>query len=695
MKKQHSLSDDVTSLKGVGKVTGENLLKINIKKVEDLLFHLPIRYQNKTKITQISEMENGCEYLFDGHIDSRKVLYRGKRNLVCSVNDGTGVLELRFFHFTKFQLQNLSVGQRIIGFGVAKQSLLKTTMFHPEYQIIDTSQKYVLSKFLTPIYRTTEGVQQKKLFSLIQQALTIMNASKEEIDLLPHDLIEKNDFPPILTALNFVHRPDCKQLAPYALQEHLIKIKKRLAIEEIIAHQLKFQNKSLFSQKFKSKKIVNPDSLRKLFLSNLDFSLTKGQLGVIKEIDIDLKSSRPMNRLLQGDVGSGKTVIAAAAFTKILCNNQKVALMAPTELLAEQHYKNIKSWYANLEIETLLLTGNTEREQREYVLSKLLHVNPLIVIGTHSLFQKEVVFKNLGLCIFDEQHRFGVEQRLRLLEKSNTAHTRAHQLLMTATPIPRTLAMTYFSKLDISNLRERPAFQKEVQTFVMSETNRSEIVKRIVEKINKKQQIYWVCPLIEESDIKQKQAATLIANQLTEQMPLLNIGLIHGKLKEHEKETIMRAFQEGKIDLLVATTIIEVGVDVPNATLIIIENSENLGLSQLHQLRGRVGRGKNSSKCLLLYKAPLGDAAKERLDLIRETTDGFKIADRDLKMRGPGQLKGKKQSGFTNFKIANFETHEELFHQANRYLTNNPQLSDSVMKKLTNRWESSELLESI
>ena len=641
----------MTRLRGVGPQVAERLEKLGIRSVEDLLFHLPLRYEDRTRITPIGTLRPGHTASVEGVVELTEIAFRGRRMLLTRLSDGTGALTLRFFHFNAAQQAMLARGARLRCYGEARPGKLTLEMVHPEYKILGAEDLKPQAPALTPIYPATEGVQQMKLRALTDQALSWLahgNTTLEE--LLPPELLGK-DMPPLAEALRYVHRPPPD--APLdALMDGSHPDQQRLAFEELLAHHLSLRRLRLAEDKTRAASLAGPGKFAAKFLNGLPFKLTGAQERVAGEILKDISRAHPMMRLVQGDVGCGKTVVAALAALACIEAGKQAALMAPTELLAEQHYRNFLKWFAPLGIEPVWISGRLKGAEREGALELLQSGAAPLAIGTHALFQEDVRFKSLALVIIDEQHRFGVHQRLALREKGATEGMHPHQLIMTATPIPRTLAMTAYADLDISAIDELPPSRKPVKTVAIVEARRAEVVQRVHQVCAEGRQVYWVCPLIEESELLQAQAAEDTAAALKVALPDLKVGLLHGRLKAKERDVIMAEFTSGRMHLLVATTVVEVGVDVPNASLMIIENAERLGLSQLHQLRGRVGRGAAESNCVLLYHPPLSSSAKARLDVMRATNDGFEIARRDLELRGPGELLGTRQAGEINLRIA-------------------------------------------
>jgi ATP-dependent DNA helicase RecG len=651
MLKKNATLDKIPAqyIKGVGPRLAALLEKRGIYTVQDILFHLPCRYQDRTRITPIRTARADDWVVIEGKISDTQ----SGRRFICKLNDHSGYIHLLFFHITSQQKSALTAGTRLRCYGEVRLSTQGLTLIHPEYQIISEKEYMPVDDRLTPIYASTEGISQTLWRKITQEALLRMNSEN-----LPDYLSSPKTEFSLQAILTYIHRPP-----PAANVEQLMQkqhpMQKRLAFEELLAHHLSLR---LRREKIKEKSALAlhvDEKKYQQFLAQLNFKLTRAQLRVIQEIFHDMSQGHPMLRLIQGDVGSGKTVVAAIAALQV-CNSQaQTAFMVPTELLAEQHYKHFVEWFTSWNISILNLTGKLKSKQKSEIIEKIKNHTPLIIIGTHALFQENIVFKKLGLVIIDEQHRFGVEQRLALKQKGVSPH----QLMMTATPIPRTLAMTFYADVNVSIIDELPPGRTPVKTVAMPASRREEVIARIQKAHLEKRQIYWVCPLIEESDLLQQQAAETTAIRLRQTLPHLKIGLIHGKLKSDQKDSIMNKFKENTIDVLVATTVIEVGVDVPNASVMIIENAERLGLAQLHQLRGRVGRGNVESYCILLYQSPLSLIAQERLRVIREFQDGFKIAEKDLALRGPGELLGIRQTGVLSLRIADLERDQALFEK--------------------------------
>ena len=640
----------VTVLRGVGAALAQRLSALGVATTQDLLFLLPLRYEDRTRVVPLGELRAGQRAAVEGEVLLTEVVFRGRRQMLCKIADGSGYLTLRFFYFTTQQRSALARGVRVRCFGEARRGPNGLEIVHPEYRRIDPGTAEPTEEHLTPIYPGTEGVTQGRLRMLVGMALDQTTARDIE-DWLPAIVLADSRLPTLREALSYVHRPPAD--APVQmLLEWRHPAQRRLAFEELLAHQLSLK---LLRQRIQSDPgwpLRAGGALKQSLLAALPFTLTAAQRRALQEIEHDLKLPKPMLRLVQGDVGCGKTLIAALAATLAVQTGRQAALMAPTELLADQHAQNFRRWFEPLGISVTLLTGRQTGKARAAVLQGIREGHAAIVIGTHALFQEQVEFAALALVIVDEQHRFGVHQRLSLREKGSAGGRQPHQLIMTATPIPRTLAMTAYADLDVSVIDELPPGRTAVKTVVLADVRRDEVVQRIRSACLAGRQAYWVCPLIDESDEMPYQAAEETAASLAEALPELKVGLIHGRLQPKAKEAMMRRFKAGEIQLLVATTVIEVGVDVPNATLMVIENAERMGLAQLHQLRGRVGRAQHASSCLLLYRAPLSPIARARLSVMRDTNDGFEVARRDLELRGPGELLGTRQTGLAQMRVA-------------------------------------------
>lgn len=661
-------------------------MRLNITTVQDLLFHLPLRYEDRTTLTPVGALRPGDRALIRGVVEHAEAVYRGRRMLVVALSDGTGKLTLRFFHFSSAQQRRLRRGVEIECFGEVRAGQVGLEMVHPEYRVSPPTESG--AETLTPVYPATEGLQQARLRDLASQALDRLDAGAALNEWLPRDIREGLALPALGDALHFVHHPPPgADLDRLSAGEH--PAQQRLAFEELLAHNLSLVQMRARLRAQPSASLTPTGSLRSKFLNALPFELTGAQERVAEEITRDLRQEHPMLRLVQGDVGSGKTVIAALAALQAAESGQQTALVAPTELLAEQHWRNFRGWFQPLGLELVWLTGKVRGAARQRALEQIAG-GAAIVIGTHALMQEGVDFAKLALVIIDEQHRFGVHQRLQLRDKGMAGVMVPHQLVMTATPIPRTLAMSAYADLDTSLIDELPPGRKPPVTAVMPDARRVEIIERIRDMCSGPQQAYWVCTLIEESEQLQAENATHTADLLTNELPELRIGLIHGRLNTDQKERVMQVFVAGELDLLVATTVIEVGVDVPRANLMVIENAERLGLSQLHQLRGRIGRGGDRSHCILLYKAPLTESAQRRLQAMRETSDGFEIARLDLELRGPGEVLGTRQTGMLEFRIADLLRDRKLLPQvretADRLLRDYPEHVNPLIR----RWVGAE-----
>jgi ATP-dependent DNA helicase RecG len=651
----------VTVLRGIGPRVAEKLKRLNIYTVQDVLFHLPSRYEDRTRIVPMGSVRAGEQVVVQGEVDLAEVKFGRRRSLLVRISDGTGALTLRFFHFNKAQQAGFARGSHVRCFGEVRSGPVTLELVHPEYQLVTADATLVGEEHLTPIYPATEGVHQLTLRAITEQALQQLERGGKHAltDWLPTQLANQFRMTTLPAALHYVHRPPPDaDVGLLAAGSH--PAQQRLAYEELLAHHLSLRRLRQRAEHAQAPPLAGKQALAARLLDSLPFTLTAAQSRVIGEIRADLARNHPMARLVQGDVGSGKTVVAACAALAAVEAGYQVALMAPTELLAEQHFSSFSDWLVPLGIDVVWHAGKLKGKARAATLESIGKGTAAIAIGTHALFQDEVEFARLGLVIIDEQHRFGVHQRLALRDKGRSGEQRPHQLVMTATPIPRTLAMTVYADLDTSIIDELPAGRLPVKTVAISQERRDEVIQSVQKACAGGQQAYWVCTLIEESELLQCQAAENTAELLTEALPDQRVALVHGRLKAVEKESLMQAFKQGDIDLLVATTVIEVGVDVPNASLMIIENPERLGLAQLHQLRGRVGRGSLQSSCVLLYQAPLSENARARLAVLRETGDGFEIARRDMELRGPGEVLGTRQTGEMQFHIADLLRDEAL-----------------------------------
>lgn len=676
----------VETLKGVGAVVATRLEKLGIHTLQDVLFHLPFRYQDRTRLSRIGELRPGVEALVCGEVLLAEVVLRQRRSLLVRINDGTGSITLRFFHFSQGQVSQFVKGKSVQCFAEVRRGAGMPEMVHPEYKVLsdDAPTNVSLSDTLTPFYHTTEGVQQAMLRKLTDQALALLDQQSLQDHIL-NKTLDDRQLPDLVAALRIVHRPP-PDADVSALIEGLHPAHRRLAFEELVAHRLGLRLLRVEAHTYQAPMVRPAGKLLADLRSSLSFELTNAQQRVLKDVLDDMGNCEPMLRLVQGDVGSGKTVVAALAAAQAVEAGYQVAMMAPTELLAEQHMLNFTQWFESLGIGVVWLTGKLRVAARRASIEAIATGTHQIVVGTHALFQKDVTFSNLGLAIIDEQHRFGVHQRMALRNKGANTTSLPHQLIMTATPIPRTLAMTAYADLDVSVIDELPPGRKPVTTVALDNARRGEIVQRVGAAIEQGRQVYWVCTLIEESDSLQAEAAEDTLQVLREQLPQHKIGLIHGRLKPLDKEQLMQSFKQQEIDLLVATTVIEVGVDVPNASLMIIENSERLGLSQLHQLRGRVGRGSAQSSCILLYQSPLSTNARERLGIMRETNDGFLIAQKDLELRGAGEVLGTRQTGLAEFRIARLGRDDDLLDDVALTADDMLATSRSSVDALVRRW---------
>ncbi|HTE16655.1 MAG TPA: ATP-dependent DNA helicase RecG, partial [Burkholderiales bacterium] len=681
------------SLAGLSKAVLDKLAKLNIASKFDLVLHLPLRYDDETQLYPIKDAPTGRDVLIEATVVECDIKYRPRRQLVCHLEDGSGVVTLRFFSFYGSQVKHFAAGARVRAFGEIRHGFFGAEMVHPRYRIVQGETP--VAEALTPVYPTTAGMGQDTLRKLIVRAL----ASEKLDDTLPDALIRQHALPKFRDAVYFLHNPS-PDVVQQDLQLRAHPAWRRMKFDELLAQQLSMRVHQQRRRGVGAPALRPRGTLVSRLLKDLPFKLTGAQQRAVAQLREDLSKPHPMQRLLQGDVGSGKTVVAAMAALQCVENKYQVALMAPTEILAEQHYRKFSAWLAPLGINIAWLSGGIKKTVKKQILTRIAAGDIPIVVGTHALFEDDVVFNNLGLAIIDEQHRFGVRQRLALRLKGThagdtvnankpEASAQPHQLMMSATPIPRTLAMSYYADLDVSVIDELPPGRTPVTTKLVSDARRDEVIARVREACAAGSQAYWVCPLVEEieageapDDKKPKKphkpgraarvgmealqlkAAMETYETLSAAFPDLKVGLAHGRLKGEEKSAVMGAFQRGEVQLLVATTVIEVGVDVPNASLMVIENAERMGLSQLHQLRGRVGRGAAQSACILLYRTPLSPMARERLKIIFENTDGFEVARHDLRMRGPGELLGARQSGVPLLRFADLTTDVDLLDAA-------------------------------
>lgn len=675
----------LTVFKGIGPAMAEKLARLGLKSVQDVLFHLPLRYQDRTRITPIGALQPGMDAVIEGTVLAADVVMGRRRSLLCRIQDGSGTLTLRFYYFSGALKASLQRGTRLRCYGEVRPGASGLEIYHPEMQQLDGQQPAPVSTTLTPIYPATEGLTQQRLRSLSEAALSWLDQGNTLPDLLGPELTQQYQLSPLRDAIHLLHRPPA-DVDLQALEDGRHWAQHRLAFEELLAHQLTMLRLRNEVRSYRAPAMQASGELAALFLKQLGFPLTQAQRRVADEIIADLQQPRPMLRLMQGDVGAGKTVVAALAALQALEAGWQVALMAPTEILAEQHFNNFQRWLLPLGISVAWMAGKLKGKVRSNQLQMIATGDAAMVIGTHALFQPEVQFHNLGLAIIDEQHRFGVQQRLALKDKGAAGKFSPHQLIMTATPIPRTLAMSAYADLDTSVLDELPPGRTPINTLLVSDSRRDEVVNRVRAGCREGRQAYWVCTLIEDSEQLQAQAAEVTWETLREQLPELSIGLIHGRMKAPEKAEIMAAFKSGDLHLLVATTVIEVGVDVPNASLMIIENPERLGLAQLHQLRGRVGRGSTASHCVLLYHPPLSALGRERLSIMRESSDGFVIAEKDLELRGPGEVLGTRQTGLVQFRIADLVRDADLLPLVQQAAVTFMQYHPQSVSALIDRW---------
>ncbi|WES90149.1 ATP-dependent DNA helicase RecG [Dickeya fangzhongdai] len=673
----------LSTLAGVGASQAEKLARLGLETVQDLLLHLPLRYEDRTHLYLINDLLPGMYATVEGEVLRSDITFGRRRMLTCQISDGSGMLTLRFFNFNAAMKNSLSPGQRVLAYGEVRRGKLGGEMIHPEYRVQGESTAVELQETLTPVYPTTEGIRQATLRKLTDQALELLNTHPID-ELLPqemrHGLISLPD------ALRTLHRPPPDvQLAELEQGKH--PAQQRLVMEELLAHHLSMLAVRAGAQRHHALALEPKDNLKQQLLAALPFNPTGAQQRVVAEIEQDMNRSFPMMRLVQGDVGSGKTLVAALTALRAIAHGKQVAMMAPTELLAEQHAANFRRWFEPLGIEVGWLAGKQKGKARQAQQEAIASGQVSMVIGTHAIFQQQVQFNGLALVIIDEQHRFGVHQRLALWEKGEEQGFHPHQLIMTATPIPRTLAMTAYADLDTSVIDELPPGRTPVTTVAIPDTRRDDIIQRVRNAcLQEGRQAYWVCTLIEESELLEAQAAEATCQELKAALPDLTIGLVHGRMKAQEKQAVMEAFKTNQLHLLVATTVIEVGVDVPNASLMIIENPERLGLAQLHQLRGRVGRGAVASHCVLLYKTPLSKTAQIRLQVLRDSNDGFVIAQRDLEIRGPGELLGTRQTGNAAFRVADLLRDQALIPQVQRVSRHIHEHYPEHARALIDRW---------
>ncbi|ALV94151.1 MULTISPECIES: ATP-dependent DNA helicase RecG [Pantoea] len=672
----------LSTLTGVGASQAGKLAKLSLFTIQDLLLHLPLRYEDRTQLYKINNLLPGVWATVEGEVLHSDITFGRRRMLVCQISDGSGVLTMRFFNFNAGMKNSLAPGRRVTAYGEIKRGQRGAEIIHPEYRVQGEQGGVELQETLTPVYPTTEGIRQATLRNLTDQALTLLETCPIA-ELLPSEL--SGGLMSLPDALRTLHRPP-PDLPLSELETGRHPAQKRLILEELLAHNLSMLAVRAGAQRHHALPMPARHHLVDQLLAALPFSPTGAQKRVVEEIERDLANDFPMMRLVQGDVGSGKTLVAALAALNVIAHGKQVALMAPTELLAEQHANNFRQWFAPLGIEVGWLAGKQKGKAREAQQEAIASGQVAMVVGTHALFQEQVKFNGMALVIIDEQHRFGVHQRLALWEKGEEQGFHPHQLIMTATPIPRTLAMTAYADLDTSTIDELPPGRTPVTTVAIPDSRRGDIIERVKNACHEGRQAYWVCTLIEESDVLEAQAAEATWEELKAALPGLQVGLVHGRMKPAEKQAVMAAFKANDIQLLVATTVIEVGVDVPNASLMIIENPERLGLAQLHQLRGRVGRGAVASHCVLLYKAPLSKTAQKRLQVLRDSNDGFVIAQHDLEIRGPGELLGTRQTGNAEFKVADLLRDQGMIPEVQRVARHIHQHYPEQAQALIERW---------
>lgn len=677
-------STPITQLRGIGAAQAEKFARLGVRTLQDVLFHLPYRYQDRTRITPIGAARDGDEVLIQGRVLIADVVIRKRRSFICRIEDGTGQISLRFFHFSASQVKQLEAGVIVRCYGEVRLTGLGKEMTHPEYRVLDNPD-VPIEAALTPLYPATEGLQQGSLRRISDQVLALLGKAQQVAELLPVDALHQAQWPSLTEALLYVHRPP-PDAPVQALLEGRHRAQQRLALEELTAHNLSLLKLRDRVKRQNAVALPNSSALEQQLIASLPFKPTNAQQRVHQELGADLAQPHPMLRLVQGDVGAGKTLVAARAALLAIDAGYQVALMAPTEILAEQHYHAFLEWYEPLGIRVAWLAGKLKGKKRNEQLALIETGTAQMVVGTHALFQEDVHYRNLALVIIDEQHRFGVHQRLALKQKGEASGIAPHQLIMTATPIPRTLAMSAYADLDTSIIDELPPGRTPVKTVVIENQRRNEVIARVRNACREGRQVYWVCTLIEESEQLEAQAAEDTAAQLQMVLPDVKIGLVHGRLKPAEKADIMDRFKQAELQVLVATTVIEVGVNVPNASVMIIENPERLGLAQLHQLRGRVGRGATESFCVLLYQQPLSKQGRERLDIMRQTNDGFVIAEKDLELRGPGEVLGTRQTGDLNFRIADLQRDALLLDDAKALAQWLRQKSPQQVEPLIQRW---------
>jgi ATP-dependent DNA helicase RecG len=701
---ESNFGQPIVGLSGAGPKVAEKLAARGLLTLQDLWLQLPLRYEDRTSLTPIAQLQPGVAAQVEGTIEAIERGFRYRPVLRVAIGDDSrGTLVLRFFHFRAAQVGQFAPGTRIRVYGTPRPGQQGLEIVHPSYKLIGVDGEAPLGDTLEPVYPAIEGVGPATMRKLIAQALDRL-PDQATLELLPEHLLRAMQLPTLREALITMHRP-ARDADVAALSAGTHPAQRRLALEELLAHHLSLRRQRIALQQHGAHALAGQGVLVAQLLDALPFQLTRAQQKVFAQIRSDLAHPRPMLRLVQGDVGSGKTVVAALAAMLAVEAGKQVALAAPTELLAEQHLANLRGWLEPLGVRVAWLAGKVTGKARAKVLEEVASGHAQVVVGTHALMQESVAFHDLALAIVDEQHRFGVHQRLALRDKGTQGHDGAnrvpHQLVMTATPIPRTLAMAAYADLDVSAIDELPPGRTPVQTIALSAERRPELVERIRAACAEGRQVYWVCTLIEEAEDDPKaapaarggpamrieaQAAQTTFEQLTEALPQARVALVHGRMKPAEKQAVMRAFKQGESDLLVATTVIEVGVDVPNASLMVVENAERLGLAQLHQLRGRVGRGAAASSCVLLYQAPLSQMARQRLDTMRQTNDGFVIAEKDLELRGPGELLGTRQTGLAAFRVADLARDAGLLPQVHDLADTLLATSPALAERITERW---------
>ncbi len=657
----------------------ERLARLGVHRLADLVLHLPLRYEDETELVPIAQAPPGTSVQVEGTVIETRIEFRPRRQLLCRIEDASGTLTMRFFNFYPSQQKALARGTQVRLVGEIRRGLFGAETIHPRYRTVRADTP--LPESLTPVYPTTAGLSQDGIRKIVARALGETDLS----ETLPEDVRRHLGLQSFEVSVRLLHNPPPTADAA-SLQERSHPAWQRLKFDELLAQQLSMRLHYQRRSRIRAHSLGESGELPRRLVRKLPFTLTTAQSRVLEEIRADLARSQPMQRLLQGDVGSGKTIVAALAALQAIESGFQVAVMAPTEILAEQHYRKFLHWLKPLGIDVAWLSGSLRKKEREHALEQLASGDIKLGVGTHALFQEQVAFRNLGLAIIDEQHRFGVRQRLMLRMKGGDDRTQPHQLMMSATPIPRTLAMSFYADLDVSVIDELPPGRTPVVTKLVADSRRDEVLARVREACAGGSQAYWVCPLIEESEALQLQTAIDTYERVQLEFPELKTGLVHGRMRAAEKAGVMEAFQSGEIQLLVATTVIEVGVDVPNASLMVIEHAERMGLSQLHQLRGRVGRGARSSACILLYQGPLSETARERLRIIYENSDGFEVARLDLQLRGPGEILGARQSGVPMLRFADLEQDIKLLEAARDVASSMVASQPTLLERHLERW---------